>query len=256
MNGRDRSVPQNNVKYRIVDGRSMSEGLRINKFISDSGVASRRAADRMVEEGRVTVNGRIATLGDRIGPGDRVEVDGKPISLETDRIIIAFNKPRGITCTADRDDPTNIIDFIGYPKRIYTIGRLDKDSEGLILLTNDGELANQVMRSRAEHEKEYVVTVDRKVTDSFLAQMSSGVQILGRMTKPCETERVSDKCFRIVLRQGLNRQIRRMCGNLGYTVVTLRRIRIMNVELGDLPVGKYRELSEDEAELLYDGIVS
>lgn len=230
---------------------TMSEGVRLNKFIAESGVASRRAADRLVEEGRVTINGRTAVLGDKVSEGDFVAVDGKVLGGKRRDIVLAFNKPRGITCTSSQDDPDNIIDFIGYPERIYTVGRLDKDSEGLILLTNNGDLANLVMRSRAEHEKEYVVSVDRKVTDDFVRGMSSGVPILGRVTKRCFVERTGDREFRIVLRQGLNRQIRRMCGHFGYTVVRLRRVRVMCVELGDLPVGRYRELTDAERSELF-----
>ncbi len=222
------------------------EGIRLNKFISESGVSSRRGADRLIEEGRVSINGRVAVVGDKVCDGDDVRVDGEPISRSTSDIIIAFNKPRGITCTADAGDPDNIIDFIGYPERIYTIGRLDKDSEGLIILTNNGELANAVMRSRGEHEKEYVVTVDHDITERFIRDMSNGVKILGRITKRCKVTRVDDRTFRIVLRQGLNRQIRRMCGKLGYTVMRLQRVRVMNVELGDLPVGEYRDLTKEE----------
>ena len=229
----------------------MSDGTRLNKYIAESGVASRRAADRLVEEGRVTINGRVAVLGDKVSEGDVVAVDGRVLGGKGRDILLAFNKPRGITCTADPEDPDNIISFIGYPERIYTVGRLDKDSEGLILLTNNGELANLVMRSRGEHEKEYVVTTDRKVTDDFIAGMSSGVPILGRVTKRCLVERTGPKEFRIVLRQGLNRQIRRMCGHFGYTVMTLRRVRVMNIELGDLPVGKYREVSDEERSELF-----
>lgn len=222
------------------------EGVRLNRFISEAGVASRRAADRMVEDGRVTINGRIAVLGDKVLDGDVVAVDGKPLSRKSADIVIAFNKPRGITCTSSPDDPDNVIGYIGYPERIYSIGRLDKDSEGLLLLTNNGDLANAVMRSRGEHEKEYVVTVDHDITDRFVRRMSEGVEILGRRTKRCEVEKLSDREFRIVLRQGLNRQIRRMCGSLGYTVVRLVRVRIMNIGLGDLPSGRYRDLTEEE----------
>ena len=229
----------------------MADGIRLNKFISESGAASRRAADRLVEEGRVTVNGRVAVLGDKVSEGDVVALDGKVLGRKQKDIILAFNKPRGITCTSSPDDPDNVIDFIGYPERIYSVGRLDKDSEGLLLMTNNGDLANSIMRSRAEHEKEYIVSVDRKVTDEFVRGMSSGVHILGRVTKRCLVERTGDKEFRIVLRQGLNRQIRRMCGHFGYTVFRLRRIRVMNVELGDLPVGKYRDLTDEERDELF-----
>ena len=225
----------------------MSEGVRLNKFISEAGVASRRAADRMVEDGRVTINGRGAVLGDRIMDGDKVAVDGKPISKVEEDIILAFHKPRGITCTSNPDDPDNIIDFIGYPKRIYSIGRLDKDSEGLILMTNNGELANSIMRSRGEHEKEYIVTVDRSITPEFIRGMSNGVPILdGKVTKRCFVEQLTDREFRIILKQGLNRQIRRMCEHFGYDVTRLVRVRVMNIRLGKLREGRYRDLSKDE----------
>lgn len=224
------------------------EGTRLNKYISEAGVASRRAADRLIEEGRVTLNGRKATLGDKVCDGDVVAVDGKTVSKQDERVIIALNKPRGITCTSSPDDPDNVISFVGYPTRIYSIGRLDKDSEGLLLLTNDGELANAIMRSRNEHEKEYIVTVEHDLTDQFLRKMASGVNILGTTTRKCKVERIDDRTFRIVLKQGLNRQIRRSCGVLGYTVLELRRVRIMNIELGDLPLGEYRELTEKELE--------
>lgn len=229
----------------------MPEGTRLNKFISEAGVASRRAADRLIEDGRVTINGRVAVVGDRVQEGDSVAVDGKTISREEEDIIIAFHKPRGITCTSNPDVEGNVIDFIGYPKRIYSVGRLDKDSEGLLLMTNNGELANQIMRSRAEHEKEYIVTVDKPITDAFLRGMSGGVPILdGRITKKCLVERIDDRRFRIVLRQGLNRQIRRMCEYFGYDVRRLVRIRVMNIELGDLKEGRYRNITRKEREEL------
>ena len=230
----------------------MSEGVRLNKFISEAGVASRRAADRMVEDGRVTINGRRAVLGDRIMDGDKVAVDGKLISKVDEDIILAFHKPRGITCTSNPDDPDNIIDFIGYPKRIYSIGRLDKDSEGLILMTNNGELANSIMRSRGEHEKEYIVTVNRSITPEFIKGMSNGVPILdGKITKRCFVEQLTDREFRIILKQGLNRQIRRMCEYFGYDVTRLVRIRVMNIRLGKLKEGRYRDLSKDERNELF-----
>ena len=230
---------------------AMPEGTRLNKYISEAGVASRRAADRLVEEGRVTINGRVAVLGDRVSEGDVVAVDGKPVGTRKGDVILAFNKPRGLTCTSNPDDPDNIIDFIGYPERIYSVGRLDKDSEGLLIMTNNGELANSIMRSRAEHEKEYVVKVDGRVTDEFVRGMSNGVPILDRVTKKCLVERTGDREFRIVLKQGLNRQIRRMCGHFGYTVLELKRVRVMNIELGDLPTGKYRDLTEGERDELF-----
>ncbi len=232
----------------------MAEGMRLNKFIAESGAASRRGADRLVEEGRVAINGRIAALGDKVYDGDEVTVDGKPAKRRSADIVLAFNKPRGITCTADPGTGDNIIRFIGYSERIFTVGRLDRDSEGLILLTNNGELANLIMRSRGEHEKEYIVTVDRKVTDAFIEGMSSGVPILGRVTKECFVEQTGPKEFRIILCQGLNRQIRRMCGHFGYTVVKLVRVRVMNIELGDLQTGKYRDLTDEERAALMEGL--
>ena len=253
-----RSGPFGNYRAigRIKPGADMSatmsdEGTRLNKYISEAGVASRRAADRLVEEGRVTINGRVAVLGDKVSEGDVVTVDGRTIGSKRRDIILAFNKPRGLTCTSNPDDPDNIIDFIGYPERIYSVGRLDKDSEGLLIMTNNGELANSIMMSRAEHEKEYIVRVDRKVTDEFVRGMSNGVPILGRVTKRCLVERTGDREFRIVLRQGLNRQIRRMCGHFGYTVLELKRVRIMNIELGSLGTGKYRDLTDCEREELF-----
>lgn len=223
------------------------DGVRLNKFISESGVASRRAADRLIEDGRVSINGRTAVLGDKVTDKDVVEVDGKPISRVEEDIILAFNKPRGITCTADPNDPDNVIDFIGYPKRIYSVGRLDKYSQGLLLMTNNGELANRIMRSRGEHEKEYIVKVDRPVTESFLRGMSKGVPIdVDVVTKKCVVEKLSEHEFRIILRQGLNRQIRRMCEYFGYRVERLKRIRVVNIELGDLEVGEYRNLTKAE----------
>lgn len=230
----------------------MSEGTRLNKFISEAGVASRRAADRMVEEGRITINGRVAVVGDKVFEGDEVAVDGKPVTREEEDIILAFNKPRGITCTSNPEDRDNVIDYIGYPKRIYSIGRLDKDSEGLLLMTNNGELANLVMRSRGEHEKEYVVTVDKPVTKEFIRGMSNGVPILdGRITKKCFVEQTGEREFRIILKQGLNRQIRRMCEYFGYDVRRLVRVRVMNIELGNLKTGRYRNITKAEREELY-----
>ncbi len=230
----------------------MSEGTRLNKFISEAGVASRRAADRMIEEGRVSINGRKAVVGDRVFDGDNVSVDGKPIEREEEDIILAFHKPRGITCTSNPEDEDNVIDYIGYPKRIYSVGRLDKDSEGLLLMTNNGELANQIMRSRSEHEKEYIVTVDKPVTKEFIKGMSNGVPILdGRITKKCVVEKIGDDQFRIILKQGLNRQIRRMCEYFGYDVRRLVRIRVMNIELGDMKVGRYRNITKAEREELF-----
>ena len=230
----------------------LSEGTRLNKYISEAGVASRRAADRMIEEGRVSINGRVAVVGDRVMDGDTVAVDGRPIQKEDEDIILAFNKPRGITCTSNPEDKDNVIDFIGYPKRIYSVGRLDKDSQGLLLMTNNGELANRIMRSRGEHEKEYIVTVDKPVTKQFIKGMSNGVPIMeDRVTKKCFVEMTGEKEFRIILKQGLNRQIRRMCEYFGYDVVRLERIRVMNIELGKLKEGRYRNITRQERDELF-----
>jgi len=231
---------------------SPDDGVRLNKFISEAGVASRRAADRMIEEGRVTINGKPAVVGDRVYEDDIVAVDGKKVTKEEEDIILAFNKPRGITCTSNPEDKDNVIDYIGYPKRIYSIGRLDKDSQGLLLMTNNGELANQIMRSRGEHEKEYVVKVNKPVTPAFIKGMSGGVPILDdRVTKKCFVEKIDEDTFRIILKQGLNRQIRRMCEYFGYDVVRLERIRVMNIELGRLKEGRYRNISKQEREELF-----
>ena len=227
-------------------------GERLNKYIAEAGVASRRAADRIIEDGRVTLNGRPAVLGDRVGPDDVVCIDGKRVQKEdAGAVILAFNKPRGLVCTADPGDRDNVIDYIGYPRRIFTIGRLDKDSEGLLLLTNDGDLANRIMRSRYGHEKEYVVTVDKDITDGFVEGMSQGVPIdEGVVTRRCKVKAEDPRTLRIVLKQGLNRQIRRMCEYYGYRVVKLVRVRVMNIELGNLPSGMYRDISRKEREEL------
>ncbi len=228
------------------------DGVRLNKFIAEAGVSSRRAADRLIEEGRVTLNGKPAVLGDRVSPGDRVCVDGKQISKDAGGVVIlAFNKPRGLTCTADPGDKDNVIDYINYPRRIFTIGRLDKDSEGLLLLTNDGDLANKIMRSRYGHEKEYIVTVDREITKDFVRGMSGGVPIDENVvTRRCKVTEIDPYTFRIVLKQGLNRQIRRMCEYFGYNVQKLVRVRIMNIELGNLKAGRYRDITRAEREEL------
>lgn len=231
----------------------MSEdGVRLNKFIAEAGVASRRAADRLIDEGRVSINGKPAVLGDKVFPGDKVFVDGKRIQKDDGGVVIlAFNKPRGLTCTADPGDKDNVIDFINYPRRIFTIGRLDKDSEGLLLLTNDGDLANKIMRSRYGHEKEYIVTVNKEITRDFVRGMSGGVPIDENVvTRRCKVTEVDPFTFRIILKQGLNRQIRRMCEYFGYDVVRLVRVRVMNIELGTLKAGRYRDITKKEREEL------
>lgn len=223
------------------------EKTRINKYLSEAGYCSRRAADKLLEEGRITINGTIPELGTKVSDEDVVEVDGKPIREQLDApIYIAFNKPVGIVCTTDtKRERDNIIEYINHPKRIFPIGRLDKPSEGLILLTNDGDIVNKILRARNNHEKEYLVRVDKPINPKFLDKMRNGVPILDTVTKKCEVEKIDDMTFRIVLTQGLNRQIRRMCEFLGYEVKKLKRIRIMNIKL-DLPVGKWRELRDEE----------
>lgn len=225
----------------------MSDGTRINKYLSECGFCSRRAGDKLVDQGRVTVNGDKAVMGTRVVPGDVVAVDGKPVlEPEEDFVYLALNKPRGIVCTTDtRREKDNIIDFVGYPKRIFPIGRLDKDSEGLIFLTNDGDIVNRILRARNNHDKEYVVTIDKRVTHEFVETMSRGVPILDTVTRPCRVRRTGKNEFNIVLTQGLNRQIRRMCEALDCRVRALKRVRIMNVHL-DLPVGEWRDLRKAE----------
>lgn len=223
------------------------EKTRINKYLSEVGYCSRRAADKLLEEGRIKINGIVPELGTKVSDEDLVEVDGKPIKeSEEDPIYIAFNKPVGIVCTTDtKREIDNIIEYINHPKRIFPIGRLDKPSEGLILLTNDGDIVNKILRAKNNHEKEYLVRVDKPLNTRFLEKMRNGVPILDTVTKKCEVERIDDMTFRIVLTQGLNRQIRRMCEVLGYEVKKLKRIRIMNIKL-DLPLGKWRDLTADE----------
>ena len=222
-------------------------GTRINKYLSESGYCSRRAADKLIEASRVAINGTPAVMGSRVSSTDHVSVDGKPVRPpQEDFVYLAFHKPVGIVCTTDtRREKNNIIEFINYPKRIFPIGRLDKASEGLIFLTNEGDIVNRILRARNHHEKEYVVDVDRPITPAFIRKMSAGVRILGETTRPCRVERMASHTFRIVLTQGLNRQIRRMSEALGYNVVRLQRVRIMNVTL-DLPVGEWRDLTDAE----------
>jgi 23S rRNA pseudouridine2604 synthase len=224
--------------------------VRLNKHISESGIASRREADAWIAAGRVTVNGERGALGTQVKAGDVVLVDGRPLPVRAREVYIALHKPRGITCTTERDVPGNIVDFVGHPERIFPIGRLDKDSEGLILLTNDGDVVNEVLRAENGHEKEYRVTVDRPVTASFLSMMAAGVRIGGEKTRPAKLVRTGPAEFRIVLTQGLNRQIRRMCSALGWRVKRLVRERIMHIRLGDLPAGRWRELTAAELEPL------
>lgn len=225
-----------------------TQGIRINKFLSEAGVCSRREADRQVAEGNVTVDGRTAENGTRVLPGQSVYFCGRPVQKEEVMILLAFHKPAGIVCTAEKREKNNVIDYLNYPKRIYPIGRLDKDSEGLLLLTNNGDIVNKMMRAGNMHEKEYIVTVNKPITDAFLRGMAGGVPLveLGVTTRKCRVERIGKKEFRIILTQGLNRQIRRMCEYFGYRVVKLVRVRIMNIELGNLESGKYREVTAEE----------
>ncbi len=223
-----------------------SPTIRLNKYLGESGACSRREADQWIDAGRVTVNGTVAVLGTQVAEGDVVLVDGMPLPERPTRVYLALNKPAGIECTTDRDVADNIVDFVGHRERVFPIGRLDKDSEGLILLTNDGDVVNTVLRAEHEHEKEYVVAVDRPLTPEFLAGMARGVPILDTVTNPCRLTQVGRNTFRIVLTQGLNRQIRRMCEHFDYTVRGLQRVRVMHIKLGDLPLGRWRNLTPDE----------
>jgi len=239
----------------IIEEFDENQYIRLNKFLSDAGVCSRREADRMILEGKVLVNGEKAVTGMKILPEFEIIVDGKKIKREEELILLVFNKPVGIECTADKTNPLNIIDYIGYEKRIYPIGRLDKDSRGLILLTNTGALVNKIMKASNYHEKEYIVKLDKEYDDEFIRRMSSGIHlkeyrqrdiILDEVTRPCKVSRIDDKTFSIILTQGLNRQIRRMTKVAGYKVVDLKRVRIMNIELSDLSEGEYREVTKEE----------
>ena len=230
---------------------------RLNKFLSEAGYCSRRAADKLIEEGRVTVNGKHPEMGTKVSSTDEVSVDGKVVSIKKkSRVYIAFNKPVGVVCTTDtRVEKNNIIDFINYPSRIFPIGRLDKDSEGLILLTDDGDIVNKILRSSNNHEKEYIVRVDKPISQTFVKRMSEGVPILDTMTKPCRVQKLSRNSFKIVLTQGLNRQIRRMCSYLDYEVESLKRVRIMNINLMS-DVGEYRNLTKEELNTLNKALKS
>lgn len=232
-----------------------NQQIRLNKYLSEQGVCSRREADRLIEAGRVTVDGRQAVTGMKILPSSVVCVDGKKIEKGDEMILIALNKPLGIECTASKDVKNNIVDFVGFEKRIYPVGRLDKNSEGLILLTNNGDIVNKIMKASACHEKEYIVTVNKNITDDFIYKMSNGIHlrdtrngkvILDEVTRKCKVNKINKRTFDIILTQGLNRQIRRMCRELGYNVVALKRVRIMNILLGDLRTGQYRRITDDE----------
>ena len=226
------------------------EQMRLNKYLSDVGFCSRRQADKLIEEGRVTVDGIKAVLGQQVSGNCRILVDGKSIGRKARPVLLAVNKPVGVVTTTAKEEIANIVTFVGYPERIYPIGRLDKDSEGLILMTNQGELADKIAHARGRHEKEYLVTVDKAVTKEFAEKMAAGIRLGKTTTRPCQVTKVSRNRFRIILTQGLNRQIRRMCDALGYKVLELRRIRIMNITLQDLQLGEYREIVGDEYEAL------
>ena len=225
--------------------------MRINKFLAETGIVSRRGADKWIEDGRVTINGELATVGSKVENGDNVCVDGKPVQKVEQLVYIVLNKPVGITSTTEKHIQGNVVDFVNHPLRIFHIGRLDKDSEGLLLLTNDGDIVNEILRAENHHEKEYVVQVDKPITEQFLKKMAAGVEILDTKTLPCRVEKVSNYVFKIILEQGLNRQIRRMCSALGYSVKRLQRIRIMNIHLGNLKVGQWRDLTEKERTELF-----
>ncbi|MED4583302.1 23S rRNA pseudouridine(2604) synthase RluF [Brevibacillus choshinensis] len=224
--------------------------MRINKYISETGFCSRRESDKLIEAKRVTINGKLAELGSTVEPGDDVRIDGQPVGTKKKAVYIVLNKPVGITCTTELHVKGNIVDFVNHPERIFPIGRLDKDSQGLILLTNDGDIVNKILRAENNHEKEYIVTVDKPITPQFVQGMSSGVRILGTVTKPCKVTKISDRVFKIILTQGLNRQIRRMCQAFGYQVRQLKRVRIMNIQLDNLKVGQWRDLTHQELEEL------
>ncbi len=220
--------------------------MRLNKYISETGVCSRREADKWIEAGRVSLNGQPASLGSQVADGDEVRVDGESIGVKKKQVYLALNKPAGIICTTEGHVEDNIIDFVGYPERIFPVGRLDRDSEGLILLTNNGDIVNEILRSENNHEKEYLVTVDRPITDLSLRMLADGVKIMGELTKPSKVARLNAQSFRIILTQGLNRQIRRMCSALGYRAQRLQRVRIMNIHLGNLQPGEWRHLTPVE----------
>ena len=238
------------IKKKIINPFENNNTVRINKYLSDSGVCSRRQADKYIEDGKVSIDGKTAKLGDQVSKNQQVRFAGKLLNYVEELILIAFNKPRGIECTEDKNVENNIIDFINYEKRISYIGRLDKDSEGLILLTNDGDLDQLISKGSNYHEKEYVVQVNKAITSDFTKKMSRGVPILDTVTRPCTVIPIDKYTFKIIITQGLNRQIRRMCEYFGYKVTKLRRIRIMNITLGNLQVGTYRNVTETELERL------
>lgn len=235
---------------RLTSQEIDTDEIRINKYLSEAGVCSRREADRFIMDGKVKIDGVVAEIGSKVNKNSNVTFCGKPVKKEEKLVLIAFNKPVGIVCTTDTREPDNIIAYIGYGMRIYPIGRLDKDSDGLILLTNDGNIVNKILRAENNHEKEYIVKVNKEINAEFIKAMSSGVPILDTVTKPCKVKQIDKYTFSIILTQGLNRQIRRMCEYLGYRVMSLTRVRIMNIRLGRLKVGAYRNVTDKEIEEL------
>ena len=239
-----------NLSKNLIEEFDESSQIRLNKFMSDAGFCSRREADRLIEAGEVFVDGKAAVMGQKVFVSQKIECRGNIIKRDEELVLLALNKPVGIECTTDENNPDNIVDFVGYPKRVYPVGRLDKNSEGLILLTNDGAIVNKILKAVNYHEKEYIVKVDKPITDDFIKKMSSGVKILDTITRKCKVTKVNKDTFNIVLTQGLNRQIRRMCEALGYKVLKLKRIRIINILLDNIPLGKYKEIEKSELEEL------
>ncbi|MGM8205664.1 23S rRNA pseudouridine(2604) synthase RluF (plasmid) [Clostridium perfringens] len=247
-NNKQKGAKKASVKNTIIvsNKNEIRDKVRLNKYISETGFCSRREADKLIEQGRVKIDGLKATTGMKVSKGQSVSIDGKPLKFENELVYIALNKPVGITCTTESKIKGNIVDFINHEKRIFPIGRLDKDSQGLIFMTNDGDIVNKILRAGNNHEKEYIVTVNKPITHEFIKGMSNGVPILGTVTKKCLVKKESKNSFRIILTQGLNRQIRRMCEYFGYEVKKLERIRIMNVSLGNLKMGSWRYLTKKE----------
>lgn len=250
-------MKQKSVKNKnVIVHNDRGDSVRLNKYISESGFCSRREADKLIQSGLVTIDGVKAEMGTKVTKGQKVRVNGILISKEEELVYIALNKPVGITCTTEHKVKGNIVDFVNHKKRIFPIGRLDKDSQGLILMTNDGDIVNKILRAGNNHEKEYIVTVNKPINDEFVKKMSNGIRILGKVTKKCYVKKEGNNTFRIILTQGLNRQIRRMCESLGYEVVKLKRIRIMNINLSDLKIGKWRELTYNELKGLNELILT
>ena len=250
-------MKQKSVKNKnVIVHNDRGDTVRLNKYISESGFCSRREADKLIQSGLVTIDGVKAEMGTKVTKGQKVRVNGILISKEEELVYIALNKPVGITCTTEHKVKGNIVDFVNHKKRIFPIGRLDKDSQGLILMTNDGDIVNKILRAGNNHEKEYIVTVNKPINDEFVKKMSNGIRILEQVTKKCYVKKEGNNTFRIILTQGLNRQIRRMCESLGYEVVKLKRIRIMNINLSDLKIGKWRELTYNELKGLNELILT